>query len=153
MTISPANLTNTPEISGLYQELNACMAALSPQDFCAAKQDEGFIRSVIEDEQSDFLLARDGEEVLGFALVQQKTTPPYPAFLSREYVYLMDIVVGAAYRHRGVGTLLLKAVEDWAKARGAEFIELGVLSGNLPAIAAYEKAGYIENRKTMRLAL
>lgn len=153
MTISPATLTGIPEISRLYQELNASMAALSPQDFRAAKQDEGFIRSVIEDERSDFLLAWDGGEVLGFALVQQKTAPPYPAFLPHDYAYLMDIVVDPAYRHKGVGTLLLKAVEDWARARGAEFIELGVLSGNLPAIAAYEKAGYIENRKTMRLAL
>ena len=130
MTIEPAKLEDMDGISRLYKALNTDMSRLQPEMFRPAGEDGGFIRSVLESERDDLLLAREDGRVLGMALVQDKDTPPYPAFIQRRYTYLMDLVVDPECRRQGVGRALMGAVKEWAKSRNAEFIELGVLAQN-----------------------
>lgn len=154
MTIEPAELPDLPAISRLYEELYGCMAALQPDNFRPGKQSEAFIRSAIEDAEGEVLVARDPTgDVVGFALVRCQNTPDYPSFVSRRYTHLLDIVVTKACRGQGIGKALLTAVEHWARKQGSEFVELGVLSENLPAIDAYESYGFTERRKVMELDL
>lgn len=154
MTITPAGLRDLPAIGRLYEELYECMAALQPDNFRPGKQSETFIRSTIEDEKGDVLVARDlAGEVVGFALVHCQNTPEYPSFVPRRYTHLLDIVVTKACRGQGVGKALLAEVERWAREKSSEFVELGVLSENLPAIKAYESYGFMERRKVMELKL
>jgi GNAT superfamily N-acetyltransferase len=46
------------------------------------------------------------------------------------------------YQGIGVGKLLLRAAEDWARAQGAAQLYLYVLEGNTPAIGFYERQGW-----------
>ena len=153
MVIGPAKLEDMECISRLYKALNTDMSRLQPEMFRPAGEDGGFIRSVLESERDDLLLAREDGRVLGMALVQDKDTPPYPAFIQRRYTYLMDLVVDPEYRRQGVGRALLGAVKDWAESRDAEFIELGVLAQNEDAIRLYESLGFKISRKIMQLDL
>ena len=153
MTIEPAKLEDMDGISRLYKALNTDMSRLQPEMFRPAGEDGGFIRSVLESERDDLLLAREDGRVLGMALVQDKDTPPYPAFIPRRYTYLMDLVVDPECRRQGVGRALMGAVKEWAKSRNAEFIELGVLSENTAALRVYEGCGYTERRKVMGRSL
>jgi ribosomal protein S18 acetylase RimI-like enzyme len=61
---------------------------------------------------------------------------------SSAHVADIGLVVGAAYRRRGVGRALLEAVEEWAGAAGVLKLELHVLPHNEAAISLYESAGY-----------
>lgn len=153
MTIGPAKLEDMEGISRLYKALNTDMSRLQPEMFRPAGEDGGFIRSVLESERDDLLLAREDGRVLGLALVQDKDTPPYSAFIQRRYTYLMDLVVAPEHRGRGIGRALLGAVKDWAESRDAEFIELGVLAQNEDAIRLYESLGFKDSRKIMQLDL
>lgn len=153
MTIEPAKLSDMQDITRLYRALNTDMSRLQPEMFRPADANDEFIRSVLESGSEDILVAREGSRVLGLALVQEKDTPPYPAFIPRRYTYLMDLVVDPDHRGRGIGRALMGAVKDWAKSRNAEFIELGVLAQNKDAIRLYESLGFKDSRKTMQLDL
>lgn len=57
---------------------------------------------------------------------------------------LMRIAVGLGSRRQGVGSQLLEAAQDAARARGAERLLLEVADDNEPALALYRRAGYRE---------
>lgn len=56
--------------------------------------------------------------------------------------HIWTLEVLPAYRNRGIGTRLLKALEEELAARGAREFYLEVRVGNEPAIHLYEKLGY-----------
>ena len=56
--------------------------------------------------------------------------------------HIGDIVVAPEARGQGVGTALLAAAEDWARARGHRLITLNVFLDNAAARRVYERAGY-----------
>lgn len=58
---------------------------------------------------------------------------------------LMRIGVGLGSRRQGVATRLLEAVEEAARARGADRMLLEVADDNVAAIALYRRAGYRES--------
>ena len=154
MTIQPGTAEDLGAIGLLYEELNARMAALQPDNFRPARQNDAWILSQLTEENSDFLTARTNEgTVIGFALLQFRDTPNVPSFIPRRYTYLMDLVVTESCRGQGVGKALLAEVERWARAWGSEFIELGVLSENTAALRVYESCGYTERRKVMGRSL
>lgn len=57
-------------------------------------------------------------------------------------VWVMDLVVHAAFRKQGVGTMLLKAGQAWAESRAHKRIILEAQSKNVPAIHLAQKMGY-----------
>jgi ribosomal protein S18 acetylase RimI-like enzyme len=56
-------------------------------------------------------------------------------------LYLDDLIVTAAHRGKGIGTLLLKKVIDTGKQANCKRIRWQVLDWNENAIALYEKMG------------
>ncbi|GGN65644.1 N-acetyltransferase [Actinoplanes lobatus] len=59
-----------------------------------------------------------------------------------QIVELISMYVAPAGRGRGVGDLLVGAVERWARQRGAEVLRLAVAEGNENAWALYERNGF-----------
>jgi ribosomal protein S18 acetylase RimI-like enzyme len=57
-------------------------------------------------------------------------------------VELISMYVSPAGRGRGVGELLVRAVERWARQAGAQMLRLGVVEGNTHARALYERCGF-----------
>lgn len=154
MKIEPAMHKDLGAILALYEQLYARMAQLQPQNFRPAQQNEEFLMYSMLGEDSDILIAReDGGRIVGFALIRCQNTPEYPSFIPRRYTMLLDLAVDESHRRQGVGRALLEAVKAWARDKGAEFVELGVLSENLPAIGLYEDFGFIERRRVMELEL
>ena len=56
------------------------------------------------------------------------------------------------HRRQGVGRLLVGAILDWARQRGARTLRLMVTSNNEPAISFYQRLGFTPY-KTERLEL
>ncbi len=53
--------------------------------------------------------------------------------------------IEAGHRGRGIGTDLLRAVLDWARAQPSlAWVDLGVFAENAPALALYRKLGFRE---------
>lgn len=140
-------------IAEIYRTLFEAMSNLQPQYIQAAEQDPDFILKIITESKKDILVAQCDVQLLGFALVLMTHTPPYRCFVPHPYADLLDLAVLPDARGNGLGTLLLQAVKGWAKAYGADYLELGALSNNQEAIRLYEREGFRECLKTFRANL
>ncbi len=56
--------------------------------------------------------------------------------------HLLSICVSKQHRRRGLGRVLLKAIEEELKKKGAEEVYLEVREDNYAAISLYSSAGY-----------
>lgn len=106
-----------------------------PADLVAAR---GFLQARFEHAQSVLFLALDGDEPVGF-------TQLYPSFssvsLARVFI-LNDLFVLASHRRSGVGSRLLRAATDHARALGAVRVSLNTDVANRAAQATYEARGW-----------
>ncbi|WP_285815848.1 GNAT family N-acetyltransferase [Thomasclavelia cocleata] len=107
---------------------------------------------IIENEDSDILIAYD-TKIIGLALVQKQKTPPYNCLVEHNFAYLMDFVVEPVFRNKGIGKKLIESVKKWALEKDCKYIELNVLSQNDKAIALYKAMDFDEEMKTMRMKL
>lgn|SRR5215467_954416 len=62
----------------------------------------------------------------------------------------IGMMVAAQWRGRGVGSLLLAAAIDWARARGLHKLALSVFPHNYAARALYRKFGFVEEGRLVR---
>jgi len=153
MKIKIATVNEIPEIECLYQELFIEMSTLQPKYIKPAKQDVTFIRNTINHKDSDIIIAAIDNQTVGFLLIQETTTPSYSCIVEHQYAFIVDIIVGSHYQNQGIGSALLSEAKKWAKNRQLEYVELNVLSGNIGAIALYEKQGFQDMSHIMRLEL
>ena len=151
MEIRRAQLGDVPAIEELSRILFGEMERLQPEYYREADQDRKFLLSVIAEEKGDILLAQEEGKILGFALVREEETPPFSCMVPRRYAHLIDLVTAPGHRGRGVGGSLVRAVRQWAKERGLEYVELYVLSNNGNALRFYEGEGFREATRIMRL--
>jgi RimJ/RimL family protein N-acetyltransferase len=67
------------------------------------------------------------------------------------HVGQMGISILPEYRGNGLGTAVMQAMIDWATAHPViEKLALGVWADNVPAIALYEKMGFVEEGRKVR---
>lgn len=62
----------------------------------------------------------------------------------------IGMMVAADWRGRGVGTSLLAAAVEWARAHGLHKLALSVFPHNDAAIALYRKFGFVEEGRLVR---
>lgn len=62
--------------------------------------------------------------------------------LQDSILYITEVAVSPTIRRQGIGSKLMKAIDEFAKARGVETIYLHVDVANEKAYSLYEKAGY-----------
>jgi ribosomal protein S18 acetylase RimI-like enzyme len=118
------------------------------RSFCGKPTDVSLARDFIEGRmhkaESVILVAEDSSGTLaGFVQL-------YPSFSSvsaaRIFV-LNDLFVDGAFRHRGVGRLLLKAAHRFAQEAGAVSLSLSTAISNHPAQALYESLGWVRDEE------
>ena len=67
--------------------------------------------------------------------------------------YIAELAVSEAARGRGVGTRLIGAIEDIARARGYRTVEVGVLAGNTRVHKLYRRLGFHDHAVKLRKKL
>lgn len=129
MVVRDARLEDASAVAGLLGELGY------PTDAGRVKRR---LERLGADPASRMFVAEIGHEVAGFAglhvmnLVEQDELA----------CVLTAVVVSERHRRRGIGTLLVQAVEEEARARGSSRIVLGAAEQRSEAHAFYERLGY-----------
>lgn len=98
-------------------------------------------RSMLDAGEAFLLVARDGSEAVGYALVQvrpgEDDTWPFGAQMAE----LVSLSVAPQRRGGGIGTALMDAVDAELERRGIADLEVAVMAGNSRALAFYERRG------------
>lgn len=90
-----------------------------------------------------YLVAEDGGDLVGFV---ELSVRPYADGCdpSRGVGYLEGWYVHPAHRRRGIGALLVRAAEDWARAQGCTEFASGALLENEVSHRAHAALGFEE---------
>ncbi|CAL2083872.1 Acetyltransferase [Tenacibaculum sp. 190524A02b] len=107
------------------------------------------IAAMIDAEEVEVLVAVDREELVGSGYVRVQENKPYLKYPTHAFLGFM--YVKPSHRGKGVNKLIVETLLAWAKTKGLVEVKLDVYAGNLPAIRAYEKAGfegYLLNMRT-----
>lgn len=107
-----------------------------PSDLVMARQ---FLKDRFERNESVVLIAEDREgATVGFV----QLFPTFSSILAAPVYILHDLFVTPVARRRSVGTLLMNAAVDTARAAGAVRLELATAITNDPARRLYKKLGW-----------
>jgi ribosomal protein S18 acetylase RimI-like enzyme len=93
-------------------------------------------------------LSQDDDSGMNLPLVAEVAGEPMGLAWGRierrvpNVVNIYQMWVHPAHRQRGAGRMLLEAVIAWARAHGAEYLDLGVTCGDSAARRLYERAGF-----------
>jgi GNAT superfamily N-acetyltransferase len=97
------------------------------------------------------IVAEEDGRIIGYILGQIQERPPI--FKTKYRAFITDAAVTKKKQHKGVGTLLLKAFEDWAREKNVKYIGLGVVSENKLGRSFWDKQGFstilLKKRKTL----
>ncbi len=110
---------------------------------------ETFVSHLLSEENGVVLVAELEGEVIGLVQLAVFDERYGPYRRKHPHAHIGDIVVSGEHRRAGVGRMLMDAADGWAKARGAEEIELTVWNFNSNATALYESLGYKTTKRTL----
>lgn len=88
-----------------------------------------------------YLVAVEDDQVVGFGVLVLAQPPAWPAM--RHIPQMVDLYVKPERRSRGIGTCMIRTMEQLAAAAGSDAILLGVdPESNARALALYQRLGY-----------
>lgn len=106
-----------------------------------ARVDESILRDELHRPNPDNLLLiaeDDRARRLGFVLARSRPD----VFTEASVTHVETLATEAEAEGMGVGRMLMRAVEDWARARGSVFVTLNVFDTNARARGFYTRLGY-----------
>ncbi|WP_372806802.1 N-acetyltransferase family protein [Pontiella sp.] len=134
MKIRIATKDDVPAMAELLRQLFALEI-----DFTAdyATQKQG-LDLLLDRPNTAIFVAERKEQVIGMCTVQIHVSTAK----GREVGVVEDVVVDIAHRGKGVGSALLRALEDWAAERGLARLQLLADRDNHPALGFYRRQGW-----------
>ncbi len=100
---------------------------------------------------ADALALLCGDTAFGFAVVEDGVPVAYGGMLTvLDEGQITNIATHPNHRRRGYAAGVLAALLEEARARGITFVTLEVRESNAPAIALYEKFGFVTVGKRPR---
>ncbi|MGF7056735.1 GNAT family N-acetyltransferase [Brassicibacter mesophilus] len=94
-------------------------------------------------------IAKNDNIYAGFIKAEIRTAPEI--FGGSRSGYISELFIEEKYRGNGLALTLMEKAISWVKSKDADSIRLNVNSENLRAIRFYEKLGFKEVNKTLRL--
>lgn len=149
MEVKTANIDDITQISNLYCELITTLSELQSYFFKESRQDEKFIRHMIENEKSEIFIACENEKILGFVVIQEQETYSYNMIENHKFVCIFDMVISSDYKLKGIRKSLMNKCKNWAKTKNLEYIQLSVLNNNELVIKFYESQNFEKQMVTM----
>ncbi len=107
------------------------------------------LSGMITDPDVEIVVAELENEIIASGYARIEKSKPY---LSHSlYAYLGFMFVVAEHRGKGINNLILDVLKKWTASKGISEMRLEVYNDNLPAIKAYEKAGFKKHMVEMRM--
>ena len=153
ITIRPARRGELGRVNELRRMVNGLHVSDRPTHFKPGFGPELQARlfEAFDSDRFGVIVAAEGAEILGFAVVQYVHRPEGPYTLPLDYYHVEEFGVDAVHRRRGVATALVAYMKADAKARGFTRLDLDVWAFNDSALAFYEAAGFTSYRRYMEL--
>lgn len=145
ISVRKATANDYNSLCELFDEIDALHRDNLPHIFQkpgGAAREKDYYSGLIADENVGLFVAETGGKLVGFVHAIVRETPDIPVFVPRRYAIVDGIVVKSGFQNRGIGSMLMDKMQEWAIAKGATSIELNVYEFNETAISFYEKLGY-----------
>ncbi len=101
---------------------------------------ERHLIDLLDDKDALFLVADEGDRVLGFLFATLERVPD--DVLPAPRVEIGYVAVRESHRRKGIGTALVREARRWAGERGTHHVALAVWEFNAGAIQLYERLGF-----------
>jgi len=110
---------------------------ISDESWRGATDERRYLKALKRHPHAAVFVAEAGGEVIGRLSVARD---PHPASF---HVADLGLMVAVDHRRQGVGRALLERAVDWARESRVRKLELHVFPHNDPAIALYERFGFV----------
>ena len=107
--------------------------------------EDNFAERIAQLQDGTYLVAERDGTIVGHACLVAPSPQRHLA-----HVRYLNLVVHAAYAGQGIGTALLRALQNSARENGIERIELRVRATNTAAVNLYKKCGFTEEFTSLR---
>ena len=147
ITIRQADIKDLPILLNFEQEL---IRAERPFDVTIRPDPVSYydIKEYVLSKDVEVVVAVDKDRIVGSGYALTKKARPY--LDHNEYAYLGFMYTLPAYRGKGINQMIISHLIKWSKKRGLNEIRLTVYGENIPAVKAYEKAGFRSHITEMR---
>lgn len=141
MEVTRAKQEDMPKILELLNEVLEIHHNIRPDIFMPGKTKytNEMLKRMINDDNNPIYVARENEEVLGYAFCELKEVPFSTTMVPHKSLFIDDLCVDQNIRSKGVGKALFEHVKGEAKRLGCYEVALNVWEGNDNAIAFYKK--------------
>ena len=155
VTVRMAKMEDLGDVLRLLAQIAALHEQGRPDIFRknAAKYDADEYRRIIGNPDTPVFAAEEDGRFLGYAFCQLQVRENHPLLQDMRTLYVDDLCVDESARGRGVGTALMDAAVDWARAQRCHNIDLNVWEFNEGAKAFYERYGMHTMKRYMEILL
>ena len=142
--IKKAIRSNLDELNGLNKEVQAIHHKIDPKFFKAPKESDihGELGMMIDDENSNVLVAVANEALLGFITYRKCALPQSGLTNEVPMIFIHHMGVKSIFRKQGIGKALIEAVFKEAKLNKIERVQLDVWTLNMDAKTFFQKRGF-----------
>jgi len=154
--VRDATSSDIHALQGLFAEVDRLHWEQQPDVFrevTGPTRESAYLRALITDWRTGVIVAEMGTVLVGCLVIRIQETREIPILVPQRYAMVDTIVVGQAYRGKGVGRRLMASAETWVQARDVGRIELNVFEFNIGVHRFYESLGYstLSRRMVKRL--
>ncbi|WP_028886718.1 GNAT family N-acetyltransferase [Teredinibacter turnerae] len=145
MEIREAEISDMENICTLSIQINHQHHMSLPHIFKrpeSLEQDAPYWERYLNDENGIIYVALKNSQIVGAICGNVFLNNSMPFLVERLRCCIGTIVVAENHQRLGLGTLLMKTIENWAKSKGAKTIDLHVMQFNEGAYDLYKKLGY-----------
>ena len=146
-----AEIADIDGINVLRAQLHIQHIAYRPDIFAPIEQPvfDSLMVPYIKDDSKDIVISENNGVIDGYAAISFcDTAKGAGEILPFTFVEVNELCVAENAQGKGIGTALLDAVKQYAKDRGAKFVELGVQAQNTGAQEFYKANGmFVKNYK------
>ena len=147
LLIRQAKKKDFADLLPLFEELDSLHRTQLPEQFqkpVGNARSLDFYCELLADPDTALFVAEKKNQILGFVQIMLQETPAIEILVPRVYGVIDSLLVSADQQRQGLGEELVQAAENWARSRGAEYLDLNVYSFNHQAIGFYSNLGFSE---------
>ena len=114
--------------------------------------EEYFLGLLVSDSKMMYVAELE-QSIAGYVIMELSEVSYLDILVRWKVAFIIDIAVMKRYQGKGIGYALFQQSVEWAKAKGANSLDLMVWEFNQDAIAFYERQGMVSMSRTMSLGL